>query len=356
MLDKNKVAVISTGNGGQSMAAYFSNIGFNVSLYAREKERVAMFPKDNIFRLRGIVYGNPKVNHISSEMCDVVKDAHLIMVTTPSQYQYVVAREMAPCLEDGQIIVLNPGRTFGTFTFKKTLDENGCTSNIIIAEAETFVFACRCPRIAEPFIHGIKSRVRIAAHHRENTPMVVDALLKLFPEQIEAAESVFHTGFSNIGMVFHPLPILLNMTRVEAQEKFLFYKQGISPLVANILERLDRERLEVASAYGIDVLSAFDWVGEHYGSVGDTLYERIQSTEAYSGIFAPVDIDTRYIFEDMLTGCVPMMFAGRAIGVPTPIIHSAILWASTIYETDFIQNGRNDSMIDFEDLKRQIGV
>lgn len=355
MPDANKIAVISSGNGGQSMAAYFANMGFSVSLYAREQERVAMFPKDRVFKLRGVAEGNPVVDFISSVMRDVIEDAHLIMVTTPTQYHEVVAREMADCLQDGQIIVLNPGRTFGTYIFKKTLDDHGCGKDIVIAEAETFVFACRCARVAEPVIHGIKEHVRVAAHDPAQTALTVDALQKVFPDIMEPAPSTLHTSFSNIGMVFHPLPILLNITRVEAQEKFLYYKQGISPLVANILDRMDNERVEVANAYGIDVPSAYEWLGIHYGSEGDTLYERIQNTPAYANIYAPTDIDTRYIYEDMLTGCVPMYYAGQAIGVDTPIINSAILWASTVYGTDFIHNGRNEHKIDFAQLRKDAG-
>ncbi len=355
MLNPRKIAVISTGNGGQSMAAYFSHLGFEVSLYAREYERAGMFPKDRVFKMTGIITDNPVIHLISSDMCAVVKDAHLIMVTTPTQYHHVVAAEMARCLEDGQIIVLNPGRTFGTYVFGQTLAEHGNTKKVLLAEAETFLFACRCTRIAEPVIHGIKEHIRVAAHDPNDTPAVVAALGAVIPDVFEAAESTLETSFSNIGMIFHPLPILLNITRVEKKEKFLFYREGISPLVANILDRMDQERMAVALGYGHHILSAYDWLFEHYGSTGDTLYERIQNTEAYANIYAPVDIDTRYIFEDMLTGCVPFYYAGQAIGIDTPIIKSSILWASTVYETDFIQHGRNEKRIDFAAIAETCG-
>ena len=352
MLNNKRVAVISTGNGGQSIAAYVANLGFSVALYAREKDRVDMFPSDRVFKLRGVVEGDPVVDLISSDMSEVVKDAHLILITTPTQYHHVVAREMADCLQDGQIIVLNPGRTFGTYVFTGTLEKHGNTSKVIVAEAETFVFACRCARTAEPYIHGIKDNVRVAAHDPKDTGKTVYALKKVFP-CMQAAKSTLHTSFSNVGMIFHPLPILLNITRVEAHENFLYYIHGISPLVANILDRMDKERLSVAKAYGVEVLSAYEWLYEHYGSEGETLYERIQNTEAYKNILAPIDIDTRYIFEDMLTGCVPVYYAGEALGIETPIIKSAILWASTVYATDFIQNGRNKEVIDFDEMQKR---
>lgn len=355
MLDQKKIAVISSGNGGQSMAAYLKHAGYSVSLYVRERERVLMFPSDHVFHLRGIVQSDPVIDCISYSMAEVIRDAHLIMVTTPAQYHPFIAREMAPYLKDGQIVVLNPGRTFGTYVVKKTLDEAGCKKNIVIAEAETFVFTCRCERMAEPFLHGIKKHVRVAAHNPSDTPKVIAALSSKFPGVMEPAKNTFVTSFTNIGMIFHPLPILLNITRVEAKEKFRHYTQGITPMVANIIERMDRERVEIAKAYGADVLSAFDWLGEHYGAEGDTLYERIQNTAAYANIFAPTATDTRYVFEDMLTGCVPVYCAGRAIGMDAPIINSAILWASTIYTTDFNQNGRNDEVIDFKALLAEVG-
>jgi opine dehydrogenase len=355
VLDKKKIAVISSGNGGQTMAAYLAHMGFSVSLYVREEARADMFPADGVFHLRGMVEANPVVRLVSCNMAEVIRDAHLIMVTTPSQYHPVVAREMCGCLEDGQIIVLNPGRTFGSHVFLQTLRQHGYTHGAVVAEAETFVFACRCLRVAEPHIHGIKRHVRVAAHNPQDTAGVTAVMQALFPGIVEPAVSTLQTGFSNIGMIFHPLPILLNITRVEMREKFLFYLQGISPLVANILERMDRERMAVAKAFGVSVQSAYDWLLSHYGAEGDTLYERIQNNPAYAHIYAPVDIDTRYIYEDILTGCVPMHCAGVSAGVETPVIKSSILWASTIYGSDFIQNGRNDRLLDFGQIKADAG-
>ena len=167
---------------------------------------------------------------------------------------------------------------------------------------------------------------------------------------VNPSYSILHTGLSNIGMIFHPLPILMNITRVEAKEDFLYYKEGISPLVANVLERMDMERMAVADALDIKILSASDWLTDKYGSTGSSLYERLQSTDAYSTVTAPTDIDTRYIFEDVRTGCVPLSCLAKHIGVPTPIIDSVISWASTVYNYDFMANGRNDDVLDFRAL------
>jgi opine dehydrogenase len=144
------------------------------------------------------------------------------------------------------------------------------------------------------------------------------------------------------------MPILMNITRVEAKEDFKFYMQGISPLVAGILEKMDVERVTVANAYGVAVPTARQWLAEAYGSRGDSLYEQIQNTDAYKTVLAPVDIDTRYIFEDVLTGCVPTSCAGKAIGVKTEVLDTLIKWASILYGRDFRAEGRNEALIDFK--------
>jgi opine dehydrogenase len=135
---------------------------------------------------------------------------------------------------------------------------------------------------------------------------------------------------------------------VEAKEDFLFYIDGISQLVAGILEKMDAERVAVARAFGVEISDAGNRLRECYGSRGDSLYEVIQNIGAYKNVLAPTDIDTRYIFEDIRTGCVPVSCAGNYAGVKTEAIDTVIKWASLLYNTDFLADGRNGESLDFE--------
>jgi len=344
--ESRKIAVISSGNGGQSMAAYFKHLGFNVALYAREAERVDMFP-DNIFSLSGVVEAEVDIDLISADMGKVVKDAFLIMVTTPAQYHPIVARAMAPYLVNGQAVVLNPGRTFGTMAFSQVLSECGCKADILLGETDTFTFTCRCIELRKPIIYKIKDVVRLGAHDQSYADELLDITHEVF-KMYSLAEGILYTGFSNIGMIFHPLPILMNLTRVEAKEEYKYYMQCISPLVAEMLERLDLERVAVANAYGVAVPSARQWLADCYGSRGNSLYEQIQNTKAYKTVLMPTDMFTRYVFEDIPTGCVPVSCAGRAAGVKTEIMDTMIRWASLLYGRDFRAEGRNENLIDFK--------
>nr|WP_162990629.1 NAD/NADP-dependent octopine/nopaline dehydrogenase family protein [Maliibacterium massiliense] len=352
MRNQQKVAVISTGNGGQSLAACFAMRGYETALYARQQERVDMFPTP-VFQLSGVLQGQARIGCISCDMRQVISGAHLIMVTTPSQYHHVVAREMAPHLKDGQVIVLNPGRTLGTYAFETVLRRMGCEKKVTVAEAETFILTCRCPAPGQVEIYHVKDNVGVAAHQPHETAQVVELLQGAFPT-FAPAPSVLHTGFGNIGMIFHPLPVLMNLTRIEAGEKFLYYHNAISPMVADMIERLDQERVSVAERILGQAQPVKAWLADKYGASGDTLYECLQNTQAYARVYAPTDVHTRYVFEDIPTGCVPMACIGRRLGIPMPMTESVIAWASAVYNCDFFAMGRSELHLDIEALLAKV--
>lgn len=115
----------------------------------------------------------------------------------------------------------------------------------------------------------------------------------------------------------------------------------MTPGLANIIESLDAERLAVAKAYGIDLISAKDWISYAYNGVeGDSLCERMHNNPAYYDILAPTSINCRQITEDIPTGIVPMSEFGDVAGIHTPIMDSLIEMCSALMKRDFRKEGR----------------
>ncbi|CAG0994847.1 partial Opine dehydrogenase, partial [Anaerolineae bacterium] len=104
----------------------------------------------------------------------------------------------------------------------------------------------------------------------------------------------------------------------------------------------------------------YAWLARSYdGITGDTLYDRIQSNIAYHGIAAPRSINTRYIWEDVPTGLVPMVALGRIANVPMPACEGLANVACALYGRDFWKDGRNARQLgieglDIEQVKRLI--
>ncbi|MGE5575937.1 MAG: NAD/NADP octopine/nopaline dehydrogenase family protein [Syntrophothermus sp.] len=332
-------AVIGAGNGGQAMAAYLALKGHRVTLFNRSRPTLEKIGKRGGITLEGVLTGFARGLELTDDPARAVHGADIVMVTTPAFAHRKLAASLAPHLVDGQIVVLNPGRTLGTVEFECELRANGCLADVTVAEAQSLLYACRAVEPGLVKVFSIKRSVPLAAFPAERTGEVLEAINHIFP-QFVPAPSVLHTGLGNIGAVFHPAPVILNAGRIESGQPFEHYREGITPGVATVLEALDAERLEVAQAYGMNLPSAREWLGETYGATGDTLYAALQATEAYRGLSAPGDFQTRYLREDVPASLVPIASLGREAGVATPVIDSIIMLASSLVKVDFWASGR----------------
>jgi len=113
-------------------------------------------------------------------------------------------------------------------------------------------------------------------------------------------------------------------------------------MVAGFLEAVDGERVATATAYGVEVDSARDWLVKAYEGVrGGNLYERLQSCAAYRGIKGPKSMKVRYIIEDVPTGLVPITSFAQTAGIPTPASRGIVDIACVMYGRDFWTEGRS---------------
>jgi opine dehydrogenase len=348
----NGYTVIGSGHGGKAMAAHLGMRGFPVRLYNRTAERLkAIKIRQGIgLTLHDQEEGFAPLELTSSDIGFAVRDSKVIMVVIPATGHREIAEKCAPHLRDGQIVLLNPGRTGGALEFKNTLHRCGCEADVIVAEAQTFVMASRSMGPAEAKIFRIKNTVPLAALPAKRTPEVLAALEEAYPQFI-AAPNVLYTSLNNIGAVFHPALTLLNAGRIESTlGDFEFYIDGVTRSVAKVLETLDRERMTVAAMLGIRAISALEWLEEAYAATGSNLMEAIRNNPGYVGIKAPRTLEHRYIFEDVPMSLVPISNLGTRFGVSTRAMDSIILMARIVHGTDYQERGRSVADLGLENL------
>jgi opine dehydrogenase len=343
MSQKIRYTVVGAGHGGRAMAAHLALMGFEVALFNRTPSHV-----DGIRARQGLdlesseggPHGFAKLALVTSNMEKAVSKANVVMVVVPSSAHVDVARTMAPFLKHEQIVVLHPGRTCGAIEFNKALRDYGCQANVIISEAETFIYASRADGPAQSRIFRIKEAVPVAALPASQTATVLEALRPAYPQFIDGVD-VLHTGLNNMGAIFHPAITILNSGWIEATYgEFQFYIDGVTPGVARILEVLDRERVTVASSLGIRARTAMEWLQLAYDTHGEDLHEAIHNQPGYYGINAPSTLKHRYIFEDVPMSLVPMVSLGMRYGVSVRGMDSLIRLANFIHRTDYWRRGR----------------
>jgi opine dehydrogenase len=344
-----RFAVIAGGNGGLAMAGYLAYRGFYVNLYNRTQSRIQSLIGDPRIGLNGTIEGIGTLNLVTSNIKEAIRETDIIMVTSPATGHYDLAQLMAPYLDDGQIVVLNPGRTGGALEVYETIRISGCKKHIVVAEAQTFIYACRATGPKSAKIFSVKKEVALAAIPSVETVKVTRLLSGAYPE-FTPAKNVMETSINNFGAIFHPAPTLLNSGHIERGETFEYYLEGITPSIGQMLEKLDIERMKVATALGIKAISARQWLEESYGAKGESIYEAIQNNPAYKGLTAPNGLDTRYIYEDVPCSLVPLSSMAEKLGVETPAIDTIIRLANIITGRNFLQEGRTIEKLGLKDM------
>ena len=176
-----KIAVIGAGNGGQAIAGYLATQGYEVALYDIVAEKINELKQLGGIKLEGRLSGFGKLACFTTDISEAVVGAEIIMVTTIANAHKAVAQSIAPYVADGQVIILNPGRTCGALVFKQALGEAGCKARFYLAEAQTLVYACRIVKNGTVNVIGVKDEVLLSALPSKDTDYVLSKINPLYP-------------------------------------------------------------------------------------------------------------------------------------------------------------------------------
>jgi opine dehydrogenase len=210
---------------------------------------------------------------------------------------------------------------------------------VILAETTILVYLCAIKGPAHVRIDGIKATVPMAAYPGNKTSVAFDLLDQAF-DSFTMATSILETNLVNINYVFHPPIVLANLAVVEhTKGDFTFYREGVTPAVARIIEGVDEERRLVAKSFGLDLDPSWVWLQKAYGARGDNIYEALHTTDAYApSRYTHVlkDLEhANFITEDVPYGLGPLVSLGEIAGVPTPTIRSIIQLLSVVTGQDY---------------------
>jgi len=348
-MQANRIAIVGAGNGAHALAGHLSIQGLPIRLYNWFEEEIVALREQGGVAVEGMIAGFGPLELVTTDPAPVIGWADLIMVVVPAFAHRSVAEVCAPHLRDDQVLILNPGRTGGALEFANALLDKGVTARVTVAEAQSLLYACRLIGPGLALITGIKNEIRVAAFPAARTHIVIEAVRPILPQFVPVA-NVLETSFDNIGAVFHPGTMVLNANRIEVGEDFGFYRD-MTLSVTRLLEAIDRERLAVARAFGVELESAGEWLRRSYeGIAGETLLERIQSNRAYRDIQAPKRLDARQILEDVPTGLVPLASLGALAGVRTPACHAVTDVCCVLLNRDFWSEGRNARSLGLEGM------
>ena len=348
-----KFCIIGAGNGGRAFAAYLSSKGHPVNLYNRSLSRMIDIKKKRKIKSKGVIKGSFPLNIITQRLDRAVKNSDVILVVTPASAHKVIALKIAPHLTKDQIILLNPGRTFGAIEFYQTLKKEIGNFPVFVAETQTLLFTSRQLEKNKVQILKIKDSVQFSAYPEKYNFYVYDTLHEIFP-QLVPADDYLEMTLNNMGMLLHPTLSVLNSGMMDIGKEFKFYSEGATKRTCEVLENLQLEINQVMNVMDLKQFNFCKWAQKSYGVMGKCVYDAIQGIIAYKDINAPKKLITRYLTEDIPTGLVPISSLAKFLGLKTPTIDSIINLSSILCGIDFWNQGRTIIKLELEEyIKRR---
>src|SRR5215217_6365011 len=333
-----RVAVLGAGNGGLASAFDFAQHGHEVSLYNVPEfgaNLVAVEEAGGI-TATGDLEGFAPIRYAGHDAAEAMAGAELAVLVGPAYSTEPLAVAVAPHLADGMAVLVCPGSCAGAIAFKRAaglaLDDDRHT----VGETSTLPYAVRAtePAVVRVYLK-LTTGVYLAGVPRASTDRLYGLVEDVWPA-VEKADSVFQTTLQNGNPVIHPAVTLLNAGLLERTGgDFLFYEEGVTESVGRLIEAVDRERLAIADALGVTILSE-PALGARQGYMREESYSTGYSTApGFLGIRAQPQLDHRYLTEDVGYSLVFLTDLAARLGVPAPVMDAVVTIASVVLAPDF---------------------
>ena len=333
--------VVGVGMGGKGLLAELGIAGYRLRAFRQERRTGCRHSRsEGTSRRRSrqeFCAGRARDDRSEGR----TQGAKVILVSTNGDDHPQVARDLAPYLVDGQIIVLIQGHFGGTLVFRKALDEAGCRANVQLAEMDGY-----------PYMMTVRSPDRVemttykecisSSHCQRRAQKPWSTRSVAFPGLV-AGPNLMQTGLTDLGSVFHACGIVTNVGIAEAGKPYNFYAHNMTPSVCNLIEAVDRERVAVAAAYGIETPDVFKWLETTYKRKEISLHWSMQANAVthYRYSPAPNSLGHRFLVTDIGSGLVAWSSLGKVAGVPTPTIDAVVQIAGALTKRNFFEEGRN---------------
>lgn len=350
-----KVLIIGGGSGAFAAAADLTLRGHRVTLFAenRYKERLSKLLNEKEITLSGVgIIGTAKLYNATTDIEEALKDIDIILPVIPAYTQERVANLIAPYLNSQDKIILAPGSTGGALLFAKQLRKYG-KQDVIIAEFHTLPYAARKTSENSAKILLECKKLYFAAFPAKYNQEMYEIAKDLYPSSY-LVKDVLETSLNNGNPVSHPAPVVLNAGKIEySNGEHYHYREGITPSVARVNEKIDLERQSICKILGyeqIDIKTRLFEMG--YAPKRETLYECYRDSESFSPLKGPVNLDDRYLTEDTPYALVLLSKLGKQLGIDTPVMDAIITLAATLKDQDYWAQGRDTKDIGIKDLDK----
>lgn len=352
-----KIAMLGAGNAGCAVAADLTLNGHEVTLIKTSHsmhDDNFKFLQENEGKMTLNEFGDIKsanIHKVSRDVADI-KDAEVVIIYIQTNFHEQLIERIAPHIQDGQILLINPGYLSTAYVLKHCVDKD-----IIIAEAESsFIDG----RIMEPgyFRVGFRNVRNPIGIYPSAKKEVAIAKLDQLGERFVYLDSVVEAALHNPNLIVHTVGSVMSIPRIEKSKgDFCMYHEAYTrdnPATWRILEALDAEKMMVLEKLGFSRLSYVE-ACKYRNSLDDNMDAKevfLNYAEMDTRAKGPTKVDSRYISEDVPQGLVMLEAIAKSLNVPTPIATALIDIAGVALGRNLRTEGRTPERLGIENIEK----
>lgn len=276
---------------------------------------------------------------VAPDITSAVEAAEILIFMTPQTAYEDILTASGRSLHNDQIILLCPGGLGGALLVAGIAAKAGAP-DLLVAQTSAMPLGGRNAGPNALRIASKKKTLPVGVFPASRTQELLERLAADFPQLIANA-NVVETGFAGAAMGLHPIPMIMNAARIEADGPYVYDSYEITPSIARVIDAVDAERREILKALGAPLTTFADILKQSYGVPGDSFYEVVHAVPGYKQVKSPPDLSYRYLSEDVPTQLVPAIALARVLGVATPVLDATVNYTNAMHDCDYWQSGWN---------------
>jgi opine dehydrogenase len=328
------IGIWGLGNTAHALGVYLMKQNHEVMFYTRSEDKVRQYGKTIV--AEGFIEGSFENWSMTCHKKDFFERCSIIFITAITTAYEQIMDDIAPYLKEHHRILLFSSKLGGSQLCHHQLKKHH-KDYVPILETDA-LFACRWENNIIS-IRGFKHWTLYSGINQTQTKQWGPLLTDFFP-QLEAADHFIQRGLTDFGAVAHATITIINLSKIDRQEPFLFYYEGLSERTVLLLEAVEKEFQSIAQAYETHVIPMKELLNRYYGCDTTTLLTAVTTVPCYQHFLAPPSLDHRYFFEDISSTLVPLKAFADLAHIKVPMIESIITLSNILHRRNFYQEGR----------------
>jgi opine dehydrogenase len=327
-----KIGIVGCGGIALGYAAFLMKSGHQPVVWSPSGESSRSLIGHEL-TASGVIEGSFRIQ-VASSAQELVSEAEVVIIAVPGYGHRAVMDAVVPFARDVQSFIVSAQLSLSGVYLKHCLATRGVEADVI-AWATTVLMSRRTGPTSIA-VGGIRQMLEVAALPSAAGARCLDLCRALFGDRFRLVLNTLSIALGNLNPPIHMASALCNLTRIEKGEYWANY-DGITPSVARLIEALDRERLDLAKAYGVTVRT----VQEHYQLTfgfeeGHSIAEMAAMVHKQrQGPPGPTSLDTRFVTEDVPFGIVPLVELAARRDVPLRLHQAGVQLFCALYGRDF---------------------